>query len=98
MKPRDLKHLAEISIEIQNACNLSGVLHTWADSQALIRDDAQGGKAYLRHHANVLFLSKVVSLMVVNADCLGGVSGGSSAPDLFRAAYDWAKKESGSNE
>lgn len=95
MKPKTLQELAKICIDIQDACNLSGVLRTWADSQALIREVSGGGAAYVRHHANVLFLSKITSLMVVNADCIGGVSGGSINPDLFRGAYDWAKKESG---
>jgi hypothetical protein len=75
-------------IMVQDACNLSGVLHSWAKWQMFIREDAQRmGVRYETHPANILFISKVASLMKVCADSIGGVSQGH---DLFHIAYKWA--------
>jgi hypothetical protein len=85
------------ALEIQNACNLSGVLHTWAAMQPLLMDFAKSNASghYRRHPVNILMLSKVVSLMTVGADCIGGVYEGMAVEsydaDLFRDAYAWCR-------
>jgi hypothetical protein len=68
----ELKKAAQDALNVQNACNLSGILNSWAKLQSTLKDSSNGDD-YLRHAVNIAFLSKVVSLMVVNADCLGGV-------------------------
>ncbi len=83
---KSIEEVARDTIEAQNACNLSGVLHAWADMQSVIRD--VGSFPYEQHAAQILMLSKVLSLMKVDGDCIGGVSRGEQ--DLFRGAYAWA--------
>jgi hypothetical protein len=73
--------------QIQNASNLSGVLHAWAAMSRLVREDAERmGTRYERHPVNVLLVSKVVSLMQVNVDSIGCVSNIENV-DLFHEAY-----------
>ena len=97
----DIRKLQDDCLAIQDACNLSGVLLAWGRHQMLIRDHARAmGIKYETHPANILFLSKVTSLMQVDADCIGGVSRTSVArpgvtADLFHNAYKWAKGEIG---
>jgi hypothetical protein len=85
------KTITDLWIEadaIQNACNLSGVLHSWARAQILIRDACKPSERYETHPINVMFMSKVASLMRVDCDCIGGVSQGGKdlAWDAFAKA------------
>lgn len=76
---------------IQDACNLQAIINTWGAMQSLVREDAtKNGIIYQRHPVNVMMLSKIVSLMNVNADCLGGVEDGNK--DMFVWAYDHVKQ------
>ncbi len=99
-KYESIEEVARDALEVQNACNLSGVLHTWAAMQPAIRDAIEASAArgnfpegrvlagYELHAVQILMLSKVLSLMKVDGDCIGGVSRGEQ--DLFRGAYAWA--------
>lgn len=85
------------ALDVQDASNLSGVLLTWARYQPVLKDLCGGNNdRYHKHPVNILFLSKVTSLMGVNADCLGGVDGGlkdsTEIEDLFALAYDYCKR------
>lgn len=101
MKANSIEELKKLCLDIQDASNLSGVLHTWADNQQLIRTHVEQvsgekpslGADYKLHPAQILFLSKVISLMRVDADCIGGVSivSGGETIDFFKPAYEWAK-------
>lgn len=82
------------ALAVQNASNLSGILHTWANHQPIIKELCGGNNdRYHKHPVNILFLSKVTSLMGVNADCLGGVDGGfadsKEIENLFELAYNY---------
>lgn len=54
------------AMDVQDACNLSGVVRTWAEVTAVIWEDIRekggGTKAFNSHPINVLFASKVESL------------------------------------
>jgi hypothetical protein len=56
----------QTALDVQNACNLSGVIRSWAEMTGRIWEDirASGGgtKAFNTHPINVLFSSKVSSL------------------------------------
>lgn len=83
-----LAHAAQQALGVQNACNLAGVLGAWQRVQTILAD-ACGGNAtdkYRTHPVNILFLSKVVSLMGCGTDAIGGVYRGEA--DLFREAYE----------
>ncbi len=81
-----VKDAAKDALAIQDACNLSGVLHAWADMQRSILDLGLSAEDTRRHPVNVLLLSKVLSLTGMGGDCLGGVE--RDGKDLFRGAYD----------
>lgn len=75
--------------DIQDASNLSGVLVAWQKATHEIRLDAERmGIRWETHPANILYLSKVTSLMRVDSNCIGAVNRGED--DLFRTAWDWA--------
>lgn len=85
------------AIDVQDASNLSGVLLTWVRYQPILKDLCGGNNdRYHKHPVNIMFLSKVTSLMGVNADCLGGVDGGfeghGEIENLFDLAYDYCKR------
>ena len=94
---RTVKDAARAALEVQNAVNLAAVLHAWAGVQsALIFDCASNASgAFRRHAVQVLFLSKISSLMTVATDCLGGVYAQAtidSGQDLFTEAYEQCKQ------
>ena len=99
---KTMREAAQAALDVQNAVNLSGVLHSWANAQQVLRE-ACGGNAsgdYLRHPVNVLFLSKVTSLMAVATDCIGGVYMSAKTfiegydEDLFLKAFTWCQENS----
>lgn len=74
----------ERALNIQDACNLSGVVRSWARVMERIWDEAhakgKGTEFVNRHEINVLYASKVASL--TNA---GGM-------DEFSMSYDLCKQ------
>mgnify|MGYP001565883317 FL=1 len=94
---------ARLALDVQNACNLSGVLQSWARVQGCIISTCASKPSgeFRRHPIQVLFLSKIISLMTVGADCIGGVyEGGTSegGKDLFCKAYAWCQDEASKEE
>jgi hypothetical protein len=91
-----LKEAAQRAVQVQDACNLSGVLHSWAALQRPLMELCGGNATdkYRQHPLNVLFMSKVAALMGVRTDAIGGTfigtPGDEDYKDLFRAAYTWA--------
>jgi hypothetical protein len=89
---KTLRDAAQAALDVQNACNLSGILLSWGRAASIVRETIGNNcrAEYLRHAINVLFASKVSSLMVVATDCIGGVYGEATVEgkDLFRAAYE----------
>ena len=56
----------QTALDVQNACNLSGVIRSWAEITARIWEDIRAGNGGTRefnlHPINVLFASKVQAL------------------------------------
>jgi len=59
-----IRHLMKGALDVQNACNLSGVLYSWAEAMRELRDiePDQGTDWYNTHPLNVLYASKVADL------------------------------------
>jgi hypothetical protein len=91
-----VKKAAKDAIEVQNACNLSGVLLAWHQAACALMAHHQSNSdpLFLRHPINILFMSKVSSLMGVNTDCIGGIKAPQRGEmvDAFSQAYDACKE------
>lgn len=78
----------EDALVVQNACNLSGVVFSWARHMQAVCDAAnQYGKGtdWKNHHpVNVLFASKVASL-TGSEEGLGYYNANEAACDILRA-------------
>jgi hypothetical protein len=74
--PEEKRELAK-ALDVQSACNLSGVLHSWAKAATVVQHVlcTNRGEDFNKHPINILYMSKIASLLGVNADCLGGVEG-----------------------
>lgn len=89
----DLKSIARDALDVQNACNPRGVLLAWHKALCLVWDDIDA-----RNAINVLYLSKMTSLLRADADSIGSVSLGLVTTGTtkrewdFTRAYDWAKR------
>jgi hypothetical protein len=59
-----LSRLAKLALDVQDACNLSGVIHSWSRSITELRSLCPdlGTDDINRHPINVLFSDKVVHL------------------------------------
>lgn len=85
----NMKELARAALQVQDAVNLRGVLLAWHKAACEVGPN-------WRHPINILYMSKVASLMGVRTDPVGGVWVWEGAPgeedykDLFRPAYTWA--------
>ena len=95
----DVRRLASDVLAIQNASNITAVIATWGRMQGAIRALAGDSRAAETHVLNVLMLSKVVSMMRVNADCLGGVTGQDAENENadLTGPQAWAKAEAMAN-
>ena len=76
--PRSIQELAKEAIEVQNACNLSGVVLSWSQAILDLRANLpDAGTATINHHPiNVMWASKVQSLTGVFCE-----------QDMFSKAY-----------
>lgn len=81
--------LAREAVLVQDACNLRGVLLSW--HKALCNENiARGGQH--EQYLNILYLSKVTSLLRATTDGIGSVTiVDPDGTDDFRAAYGWAR-------
>lgn len=93
---RTLKEIFEEAIFIQDAVNLTAILGAWRKARIELNDCALGAPDKTRL-LDVLYVSKVTSLLSVNATCIGGVEGllnprtDTNATDLFSEAYSYAR-------
>jgi hypothetical protein len=81
---RTMKDLAKEALDIQSACNLSGIVHSFSRALVDLREIARAEKwecTVNRHHVAVLFADKIAAL----------TSPGSSLNGTeFTYAYNWA--------
>jgi hypothetical protein len=82
---QSLADVAREAIAVQNACNLSGVAHSFLDAIATIRNSASGTREVNTHPIVTLYISKLASLN--GTDCLCG-----DCMDSFSRAMDACKK------
>lgn len=87
--PLDLARAASTALTIQNACNLTPILAAWSRARSTAGNYPAGSV----HPLDVLFLSKVASLMGVDASSIGSVTLDGS--DAFRPAYEWCSNVAG---
>lgn len=91
----DHQRLAKDAIQIQDACNLRGVLLAWHKA---ICDQSVARGGQVEEFLNVLYLSKISSLMNAQTDAIGGVEipgfdddrGHPTTRTSFYMAYNWA--------
>ncbi len=59
-----IKKLADTALQVQDACNLSGVIHSWSKTISELRQlcPSLGTTEINQHPINVLFADKVASL------------------------------------
>ena len=60
---KELKIAAQDAIAVQNACNLSGVVHAFARAMSAIRESTNGTEEANRHPVAVLFADKIMDLV-----------------------------------
>lgn len=88
--PSPLAKAAQTALDIQNAVNLSGIVHAWAGCQGALSVFSTVERN--RHPVNLLFVSKISSLLAVTTDPLGGVSRTAvvegATDDLYREAHE----------
>lgn len=63
-----LKHAYQNAVKVQDACNLSGVLNAWSRHQYILRKECPSDEDLRKHPVNVLFYSKVGSLLGITHD------------------------------
>jgi len=79
---RTMKDLAQGSLFVQDACNLTGIVHGFSRTMTRLRElePDKGTEFYNKHPIAVLFADKISSL-----------AGTQSGMVAFSKAYDWAK-------
>ena len=82
---RTMAQLAQEAIDVQDGCNLSGIVHSFSRAITRLREIAraegwEGTDAINRHPICLLFSSKIASLTY------------SESGEEFHRAYEWAKK------
>lgn len=91
---RTMKDLAKEALGIQDACNLSGIVHSFSramtDLRMIARTEGWEGTDKLnQHHISVLFADKIASLVDPGSSINGTAA---------RAAYMWAHDIVGASE
>jgi hypothetical protein len=81
---KTIKELAQEALDIQSACNLSGVVHSFSRAMTELRrlEPTLGTDGYNTHPISLLYSSKIASLT------------GSESGLEFSRAYDWCIKNS----
>lgn len=79
---KTLKDWADIATSVQNACNLSGVVHSLSELMTWLRETypGKGTDWYNQHPLVILFVSKLEALS------------GSGSYKSFHNGYEWALK------
>lgn len=78
--PRTLKELAKEALDVQDACNLSGVAHGFARAMSDLMEHTRGTDQRNTHPVAVLWADKIAHL--TNTQNLGN--------DVVTQAYSWA--------
>lgn len=91
MNPEDTRTLGQLAREAllaHNACNLSGVVHSWSRAVKRLRELCPdlGTDAVNTHPLNVLYSDKLVSLA-------GGFATGDHWTRVYSDALQWAERE-----
>lgn len=73
------KEIAQEALDVQDACNLSGVVHSFSRIMSALSEKGLGTDAKNTHPAAILFASKIASLT------------GSEHGSAFSSAYTWAQ-------
>jgi len=81
----DEKKWAVQAMQVQDACNLSGVLISFSKMLSEMNDDNYDTLKKQTHPCTILFTSKVESLVR------------SEAPGAFSKAWSWAKDKAGAS-
>ena len=80
---KSLQEMAREALEVQNACNLSGVVHSFSRTMTDLREALQGPNFSTEmlntHPITVMFSDKIASLT------------GSEGPTSFIAAMAWCE-------
>lgn len=78
--PRTLKELAKEALDVQDACNLSGVAHGFARAMTDLGEHTRGTDERNKHPVAVLWADKIAHL--TGTQDLGN--------DVTTKAYSWA--------
>ncbi len=91
-----MKELAQEALNVQDACNLSGVVHSFSrtitELRALLETDGKLSTHEVNTHpVCVLFADKIASL--TGMQYLGDAHDAYRGPEMtFATAYNWAKE------
>jgi hypothetical protein len=80
------KQIAQEALDVQDACNLSGVVHSFARVMSALSERGLDTRAKNRHPAAVLFANKIADLT------------GSEHDGAFSVAYAWAQDTAAKSE
>lgn len=94
-RTKTLQQLAKEAMGVQDASNLRGVLLAW--HRALCQDCVTRG-GQVEEFLNILYLSKVSSLLKAETDAIGSCAiydsgAGKDSKTDFTQAYNWARLE-----
>ena len=62
VKAKALKKAAQDALAVQDACNLSGVVHAFSRAMSVIREDTNGTDEANTHPIAILFADKIADL------------------------------------
>ena len=71
---KTIRDIAQSALDVQNACNLSGVVHSFSALMTLLSEQGLSSEEKNRHPAVILYSNKIASLC-------GSESGGGVCPE-----------------
>ncbi len=89
-----LKQAAQSAIDVQDACNLSGVAHSMLDAIAAIRADASNTLPVNQHPIVTLYLLKMNELNGCGSTCHQTYTPAEKACKAIAAGQPWIEKPS----
>ncbi len=81
-KTFDHKRWAKEALLVQDACNLSGVVHSFAQMLSEMVEAGMDTKERAEHACTIMFADKIVDLTIGRYD----------TGTLFHRAYEWARR------
>jgi hypothetical protein len=78
---KTIRDIAQSALDVQNASNLSGVVHSFSKLMTLLGEQGLNSEEKNRHPAVILYSNKIASLC------------GSESGAEFARAYEWAMRE-----